>query len=265
MRNLLIVNLFFFILSFNSFIFPENIDSINNTFNNKAILENQFSFGFSGFIQYGESHGTAIAPENGTPDNIGAPYETGYGVAGHVLYRLNNEWKIFFEIGYSDRKILCARKDEYGAGSWITDMTGDTLNNFYGPFDNDVYFYMETFIIRPGVKYYILNDENIKPWFGIGLSLYPWNASYMDGNRKKIWGKIKGICFDLTFLYLGLDMDIDIGDKEKVTFSLYADLGAPSVKLKFDNLFQNGWTYIDDNGEEVISPYKFGIIMMFEL
>lgn len=60
-------------------------------------------------------------------------------------------------------------------------------------------------------------------------------------------------------------MIIDRGEKESVVFSLYADLGAPSAKLRFDNLFQNGWTYIDDDGEEIISPYKFGVIMLFEL
>jgi len=263
MKNLLIHNiLIVFIFCFFSILKADAQDFQNNTINTKI---NPFSFGFSGFIQYGDSRGTAIAPENTSPDNIGTPYETGYGFGGHLLYQLNNEWKIFLECGYSERRILCARKGEYGVGSWISDMTGDTLNNFYGPFDSDVYFYMGAFIIRPGLKYYLQNDENIKPWFGFGISVYPWNASYMGGDRSKIWATASGVCLDFTFLYFGIDMNIDLGEKERVVFSLFADLGAPSVKLRFDNLFENGWTYINDIGEEVIAPYKFGIIMLFEL
>ncbi|MCX7699133.1 MAG: hypothetical protein N2114_06690 [Candidatus Goldbacteria bacterium] len=262
MKNLLIVNILFCLLLFN-FIYSENIDSKINTFNNKTDISHSIYFGFSAFIQYGESNGTAIAPENEVYDNKGAPYEMGYGFAGHILYALSNEWKIFLEIGYSDRRILCARKDEYGIGSWIADMTGNTFN-FYGPFDSDVYFYMNTFIIKAGVKYYILNDENLKPWFGVGLILYPWNASYMNAERSKIWGSLNGICFYLSFLNFGIDMNIDLGEKEKIIFSLYADLGAPSVQLKFNNLFQNGWNYVDDS-EDVIAPYKFGLLLLFEL
>jgi len=257
------VNFFsFFFLFFVSVLAADVGDSVINTINSKT---NNFFWGISGLIQYGESNGTAIAPENGRPDNIGASYEMGYGISGYALYGLSDEWKIFFEIGYSDRRILCARKDEYGVGKWVSDVSGDTTNNFYGPFDNDVYFYMDTFIIRPGIKYYVQTDRNVTPWFGLGLSIYPWNASYMSGDRSKTWSSTNGVCLNFNFLYFGFDMKIDFGEKETVILSLFTDIGAPAVKLKFNNLFQDGWTYENNEGEEVVSTYKFGIIMLFEL
>lgn len=258
MKILLKVN--FILFFYFAFILINFADS-GNFDNNK----NNFLFGFSGFVQYGYSHGTAIAPENGNIDNINSPYEMGYGFSAHILYKLNNEWKTFLEIGYSDRRILCARENENGIGSWIADMTGNTLNNSYGPFDSNIYFYMNTFIIKPGVKYYVLDNDNFKPWVGTGISIYPWNAAYMNADKTRTYSSTKGICFYIDLLYFGFDMNIDIGEKETIIFSLYANLGAPAVKMRFDNLFQDGWTYINDTGEEVISPYKFGIIMLFEI
>jgi|DewCreStandDraft_4_1066084.scaffolds.fasta_scaffold11883_1 hypothetical protein len=266
MRNLLIVSFLIvslFILNQNTI--ADNVDSVNNTKNNNVKIENSILFGFFGFIQYGESRGTAIAPENMPEDNKGASYEMGYGAGLNVQYRINEQWGIFLDTGYSDRRILCAKKDEFGFGSWISDMTGNTLNNSYGPFDDDVYFYIDSFIIKTGVKYFILTDDNIKPWFAIGVAFYPWNASYMNSNRQKVYGNQSGWAIDLSFLNIGIDMNIDLGDKEKIIVSLFADLGSPSVKLKFENLFQDGWTYTNDAGEDLVGIYKFGIIMLFGL
>lgn len=44
--------------------------------------------------------------------------------------------------------------------------------------------------------------------------------------------------FHMDLLYFGIDMNIKTG--KKIIFSLYANSDAPTVKMQFDNLFQDG-------------------------
>lgn len=184
------------------------------------------------------------------------PYDSAWGMGVALEYRFLDSFACGLDFGLNRWEKLLAKKDGYGVGDWVFEQT-DYSSARVGPFPMDVKYYMDTTSVRLNGKYYPLSGM-IQPYIGAAVGVYAWQATIGNREEEKKYSDNSSGMLVSTTLQAGVDFVID-----SFVVRIFGDFASPVAHPRFENLFQNGWTYADEEHAE--GPYRFGIALGMEM
>ncbi len=187
-------------------------------------------------------------------------YSFGAGIDYELLPKLLPNFKLFLDGSFNTWNQLLAKKDGYGVGSWVFEQD-DYEDARIGPFPMDVSYYMDTFDLRIGAKYFLPvgKEKKIQPWVGAGYGIYSWQATIGNKKEESMYGQTSGLVGGISFLG-GVDLVVN-----NFILRAFVDYGVPVVNPKIEDLFVDGWTFENIGGEHAVAPYKFGAAIGIKL
>lgn len=217
-----------------------------------AAPRSPFTVAFQGALPYGTVTTAVHQPGDYAGFN---PIDSGWGAGLTVDYAPIPVIRFFLDGNYFTYRKQVGIAGQNSSGEWVFDMTGYSTNQLH--FSQDAYFDMDTVGFRAGVKA-VLPLGNLQPWAGAAYGYYHWNASYDTQDRTSSWGSASGYVWGLTYL-AGIDWWLSHSEKAGLFVRLYADLAAPVVSPVINNLFNQGWTWNNSGGNNIMGVYRFGV------
>lgn len=215
---------------------------------------------FFTYFDGGLAHGDLTLPAYPQEDTNGSPHPaTGYMFGLGVEAVVTPSVRLFLDGTTTTRKVKVADQNGYATSFWVYEQTGYS-NNLVGPFPTDVYGAMDATGFRLGLKYVLSTQQGFELWGGIAYGLYRWTISFDNSAKDKTYGSATGMTSGPTYL---AGVDAPIGKSTDLV--LYADVVSPVANPQVDNLFNNGWTWVNAGGNNVMGPYRAGLALRFAM
>ena len=201
----------------------------------------------------------AIPIEN-TVNISGTPYYgTAFGI--NINYHFLENLSLYFDINKYTRKTPVAYQNSHASSDWIFEKT-DYNSREVGPFDEDVFYNVNTTGFRLGLKAYLQHKKTLQPWFGFYWGYYSVYHGIYNKDNTKTYGNGYDYVSGLSYINIG----VDIFNKSKnAGISLFYEMGAPVYRnYDIENCLVTGWTFHDSGeGEHIFGYNRIGISLIF--
>jgi len=249
MKKLYILILFFFVSVL--YVNSQNIDTTKYKF--KPYPTIGFDFIFNTGIWGGTVPATPIESTVSIPGT--KYYAPAFGI--NINYHFIENLSFYFDINMYTRKTPVAYKNSYASSFWIFEQTGYNSHEV-GPFDEDVFYNIQTTGFRLGLKAYLQHKKNIQPWFGIYWGYYQEAHGIYNKDKTQTYGNASNYVTGLSYINFGAD----IWNKTKaVGITFFVELGTPvNRNYSIENCLVKDWTFEDyGEGEHIFGYYRIGI------
>ena len=228
------------------------------------VFDRKFNLRAVGLYDFGSTHFMPFWPKELDTDIANGSFPArGYGLGGSFDYRIAPHIAIYTGIVFHKWRFRMGEQDSLSAGDWIYEQT-NALTRYTDPWTEDVFFKMNAYGLRFGARYILFPGPNTESWIGPGIAITPWKAIIKATDQISNYGTASGTTYDL-FIQAGFNFVIHPARNDLssgIIVSPYLEVGyARARNLKIDNLYMNGWTWENPQGEPAILPFRLGLYL----